>query len=173
MDWAALGRDGAGLFRAPPELNFFCGAARETCQGAQKGGEKRRPTSRMMVWAKRNFEQREGGGGDGDEVCMLCLVINPPGKLPSDMLQTHNEGPDNSGIVEMGIRSSSTARVALKVTSPSQWEAPSHSDGPSTQRDEATNLRLQRLNDVMAAKMRSPNQSPSRPMRMLRPRVWI
>ena len=25
MDWAALGRDGAGLFRAPPELNFFCG----------------------------------------------------------------------------------------------------------------------------------------------------
>ena len=25
MDWASLGRDGAGLFRAPPELNFFCG----------------------------------------------------------------------------------------------------------------------------------------------------
>ncbi len=52
------------------------------------------------------------------------------------------------------------ASVALKVTSPSQWEAPSHSDGPSTQRDEATNLRLQRLNDVMAAKMRSSSIEP-------------
>ena len=25
MDWVALGKDGAGLFRAPPELNFFYG----------------------------------------------------------------------------------------------------------------------------------------------------
>ena len=84
------------------------------------------------------------------------------------MLQTHNEGPDNSGILRRGAGRywSSSACVshrfvALKVTFASRRRhrviATVHF---TTQRDEATNLRLQRLNDVMAAKMRSSSIEP-------------
>jgi ubiquitin C-terminal hydrolase len=41
MDWVALGKDGAGLFRAPPELNFFWGPVPEPPTPAQTSRPRR------------------------------------------------------------------------------------------------------------------------------------
>ena len=69
MDWAALGRDGAGLFRAPPELNFFCGPLERPVKERKKVERKKKADLKDDGVGETKFEQREGGGGDGDEVC--------------------------------------------------------------------------------------------------------
>ena len=82
MDWAALGRDGAGLFRAPPELNFFCGPLERPVKERKKVERKKKADLKDDGVGETKFEQREGGGGDGDEVCMLCLALNPRANCP-------------------------------------------------------------------------------------------
>ena len=83
MDWAALGRDGAGLFRAPPELNFFCGPLERPVKERKKVERKKKADLKDDGVGETKFEQREGGGGDGDEVCDTVSLTRPPGKLPS------------------------------------------------------------------------------------------
>jgi hypothetical protein len=80
MDWAALGRDGAGLFRAPPELNFFCGPLERPVKERKKVERKKKADLKDDGVGETKFEQREGGGGDGDEVCS-SVCNRPPGKL--------------------------------------------------------------------------------------------
>ena len=72
MDWAALGRDGAGLFRAPPELNFFCGPLERPVKERKKVERKKKADLKDDGVGETKFEQREGGGGDGDEVLVQC-----------------------------------------------------------------------------------------------------
>ena len=80
MDWAALGRDGAGLFRAPPELNFFCGPLERPVKERKKVERKRRPTSRMMVWEKQSSSSARAAAATG--MRYLCSVLDTnPGKL--------------------------------------------------------------------------------------------
>jgi len=93
MDWAELGRAGAGLFRAPPELRFLCGPL-EKPQKERKKAERRKKADQGPAEATQ-FDTRQGDDQDGDAV------------------------------------------------------------------DEATNLRLQRLNDVMAARMRRGGLEPA------------
>jgi len=93
MDWAVLGRDSAGLFRAPPELNFFCGPLERPVKERKKIERKKKADLKDDGVEETQYQQKEGGA-DGDTV------------------------------------------------------------------DEATNMRLQRLNDVMAAKMRSHHVEP-------------
>ena len=73
MDWASLGRDGAGLFRAPPELNFFCGPLERPVKERKKVERKKKADLKDDGVGETKFEQREGGGGDGDEVCTSVL----------------------------------------------------------------------------------------------------
>ena len=77
----------------------------------------------MMVWEKQNSSSGKVVEVMGMRFVIRCLQLTP-GQIALDMLQTHNEGPDNSGILRRGAgRSwSSSARVprrfvALKVTS--------------------------------------------------------
>ena len=77
MDWASLGRDGAGLFRAPPELNFFCGPLERPVKERKKVERKKKADLKDDGVGETKFEQREGGGGDGDEVCDTVSAINP------------------------------------------------------------------------------------------------
>mmetsp|Transcript_11745 Transcript_11745/g.36171 ORF Transcript_11745/g.36171 Transcript_11745/m.36171 type:complete len:244 (+) Transcript_11745:225-956(+) len=81
MDWAALGRDGAGLFRAPPELNFFCGPLERPVKERKKVERKKKADLKDDGVGETKFEQREGGSGDGDEVCDTVSAINPPGQI--------------------------------------------------------------------------------------------
>ena len=85
MDWAALGRDGAGLFRAPPELNFFCGPLERPVKERKKVERKRKADLKDDGVGETKFEQREGGGGDGDEVCASVLQ-STPGQIALDTL---------------------------------------------------------------------------------------
>ena len=63
MDWVALGNDGAGLFRAPPELNFFWGpvltevAAPSPARARPKRG---RDSAKKSAPAKPRARQKRG-----------------------------------------------------------------------------------------------------------------
>ena len=121
MDWAALGRDGAGLFRAPPELNFFCGPLERPVKERKKVERKKKADLKDDGVGETKFEQREGGGGDGDEVLVQCPY--KPGQIACDVPRPHVASPDNSGILRRGAGRywSSSACVshrfvALKVT---------------------------------------------------------
>ena len=81
MDWAALGRDGAGLFRAPPELNFFCGPLERPVKERKKVERKKKADLKDDGVGETKFEQREGGGGDGDEV-HICVCNQPRANCP-------------------------------------------------------------------------------------------
>ena len=66
MDWAELGRAGAGLFRAPPELRFLCGPL-EKPQKERKKAERRKKADQGPAEATQ-FDTRQGDDQDGDAV---------------------------------------------------------------------------------------------------------
>jgi len=75
MDWAALGRDGAGLFRAPPELNFFCGPLERPVKERKKAERKKKADLKDDGVEETQYQQKEGGA-DGDTVRAQCFYTS-------------------------------------------------------------------------------------------------